>query len=109
MRSGIEHQNSESVRVRGGKMPQGGSGKCGGNLMSSGNSKKKMSTKQRVRTSKGKAPDSDDEGGEDGTASAAHTLIRPSKEKRAAALRAQRKAIEAEEKPREASRLVARC
>ena len=74
-------------------MPQGGAGKCGGNLMSSGNSKKKMSSKPRVSSSKtshttGKVMVPSEPLG--------FEVFRPDKEKRAQVMRAQRAALEAE-------------
>ena len=66
-------------------MPQGGAGNCGGNLMSSGGSKKKMSSKLRTTTAKAISGQGANQG------DVAHTVIRPTKE-----MRAQRIALEAE-------------
>eukprot|EP00966_Prymnesium_polylepis_P049283 1140507-Prymnesium_polylepis.1 len=78
-------------------MPQGGAGKQGGNLMSSGNSKKKMSPKPRFTASKvPKKTAGDHNALEDG--GTAHTVVRPSKETRALVMRAQRAMLVAERK-----------
>ena len=83
-------------------MPQGGAGKCGGNLMSSGNSKKKMSSKPRIIKMKMKATTSND--GHSDEHGGAHTVIRPSKETRALVMRAQRALLESERKEMVAAR-----
>ena len=81
----------------GGRMPQGGAGKCGGNLLSSGGSKQRMraskphSTRVIKRATHGPAA-----GGEEaGTAPLpAYTLVRPSEGLRAAAVGASRVLLE---------------
>ena len=82
-------------------MPQGGAGKCGGNLMSSGNSKKKFSTKPRYTTSTSKATQ---RGQAAEVPAPAHTVIRPSQEARALVMRAQRAVLEVERKKLAAAR-----
>ena len=88
-------------------MPQGGSGKQGGNLMSSGNSKKKMSSKPRyIKAPKSKGGIGGNDGGAlDLASSVGHTLIPPNPERRAEVMRAQRAVLQAQA---ERSKLAAR-